>query len=210
MYTSNTIAIFDFDNTLIVDDSFRLFSLMAADGAVRKIMAFVLAVFCKFGFLDNRAYKERVLKLVWSDKHESEKAAFLEIFLRRLHQLENTHVVALLNQHIKEANIVAIISASPELYLEPFVKSWSTSIITFGSKLKVLNGQILVDNLYGNSKAEIANTLINRYQPSSILVYTDHISDLSLIKLATHVSLVSPSNSCMRKLRGQGIKFEIV
>lgn len=210
MSSKNVVAIFDFDRTLITKDSFRIFSLRAAKSVWEKGLVLMLATLCKVGVFDNRVYKERVLAKVWSNKNEEEKSKILRMFYTTIHKIENSSVLRMLKQHLADADTVVVISASPEFYLKPFVKTWSKDIIVFGTKVQYLNGRIAVDNLYGKSKGVLARSLIKQYKPASLLVYTDHISDLSIIELSTNVRLVSPSGRCLRMLRKLDIKFEIV
>lgn len=210
MLVSNVVVIFDFDKTLVSKDSFRLFSLEAAETNLKKVWVIVLALMCKLGLLDNAAYKTRVLEQIWKSKNGEKQKEFLKNFLRNLHRIENGVVVSLLKQHVANSDKVVVMSASPEFYLKPFVHSWAPEIAVFGSRVRYCGGQIDLENLYGKSKAVLAETLINKYKPSSLLVYTDHISDLSLIRLATNVRLVSPSRHCISTLRKLDIKFETV
>jgi HAD superfamily phosphoserine phosphatase-like hydrolase len=210
MRSGNAVVIFDFDKTLTTRDSFRLFSLEAAATFRVKAQVIILALFCKLGLLDNAAYKTHVLKQVWIEKNREQRREFLKHFLLVLHRIENDSVVSLLKQHLENNDKVVVMSASPEFYLRPFVQSWSDDIEVFGTKVYDADGRVEVNNLFGESKAGLTKTLIQQHNPESLLVYTDHISDLSLMRLATKVRLVSPSPQCIRVLRSLDIKFETI
>ncbi len=210
MSSRSVVAIFDFDKTLVTQDSFRLFSLSAAGAIWKRCLVFILAVLCKVRLFNNQTYKARVLEQVWSTRSEEEKKKFLNTFFSTLHGIENSSVLLLLKQHLAIGDRVIVISASPEFYLQPFVQTWSKDIAVFGTRVRYFDRRVEVDNLYGKSKASLAKSLMERYSPASIFVYTDHISDLELIRLATDVRLVSPSNRCIRMLRKLNIAFETV
>jgi|GEM_PF-5610516 len=210
MSRGETIAIFDFDKTLTTKDSFLLFSLFAARTLHEKIVVLGLAILCKFGFLSNGSYKGLVLDHVWLDREIGEKQELLRSFQTELKSIENRTVVNMLMQHHDNGDTVVVLSASPGFYLESHVHSWTADAIVHGSSLADADGRITIDNLYGEAKARIARDLINQHAPSRVIVYTDHLSDLALIKLATDVRLVNPAPGCLRALRQSSIPFEIV
>lgn len=210
MKNNTTLAIFDFDKTLIIKDSFRLFSLYAAQNPWKKILVYVLAISCKFGFIDNITYKNHVLKLVWINKDSAEKTRFLKNFHIKLKSYENNKIINMLKLHIEHGDMIAIISASPEFYLKPYAESLSDQIRVFGSTITTQKNNTIDNHVYGENKAEMANSLINEYQPIQIIVYTDHITDLPLIRIATDVKLVSPSFNLINQLQNVNIKYEIV
>ena len=154
--------------------------------------------------------KEYVLRFVWIKKNEKNRAKILQKLSHRLHQLERPQIVNLLRIHLQQGDRVVVISASPLFYLRPYVQFWSEDIKVFGSELQIVNGKIKFDNLYGLRKELCARSIIEQEKPSEVWIYTDHISDLPIIKLADHVRLVRPSAKLCDKLRQLTIKYEIV
>jgi phosphoserine phosphatase len=169
-----------------------------------------LAVCCKFGLLNNSAYKSLVLTRVWPENRMRHRDAVLQRFFHRLRRLENSRVIDRLKRHLGRGDDVAVLSASPEFYLSSFVQSWSADIRVLGTRTRHVDGRVEVENLHGDAKAACGQTLIDELRPDVIWVYTDHIDDLPLIRLATHIGLVSPSARLTRSLERSGIKFEII
>ena len=103
-----------------------------------------------------------------------------------------------------------MLSASPEFYLKPYIQSWSEKVEVFGSKIQYKNGDFKFLNLYGAEKAACAISVINKIKPKNVWIYTDHISDLPIIRLANYVWLVNPSANLCNKLNRLKIKYEII
>ncbi len=208
MPSSRDLVIFDFDKTLISGDSFRVLSRIAARSPLETLEALALAVVCKLGFLDNTAYKTRVLARLWWSKSAAERTARLGALQRRLESLERASVVALLRQHLDEGHDVLVVSASPAFYVAPFVRRWSDRIEVYASSVE--EGGPVTENLRGERKAVLARRLIDERAPSRVWVYADHLSDLPLIELSDRVRLLQPSARLLRSLRRQRIDFEVV
>ena len=210
MKKENILSIFDFDKTLIRRDSFRFFSLLASESLWSKTLVLLLALGSKAGLLSNEKYKKSVIQSVWLKKDEKERDRLLQKLFFELRGLENTEIVYALKTHIEQGDRVVVLSASPSFYLKPYVQFWSEDIKVFGSELQIVNGKIKFDNLYGLRKELCARSIIEQEKPSEVWIYTDHISDLPIIKLADHVRLVRPSAKLCDKLRQLTIKYEIV
>jgi phosphatidylglycerophosphatase C len=207
MPSRNELAVFDFDKTLVAGDSFQLFSRMAAASRREHTYAVVLAALCKSGLISNAAYKERVLQRLWYGRTPDEQAKVLAGLYQQLELLAYGGVVRRLHEHLHLGHQVVVLSASPALYVAPFVHEvWSRDIEVLASGFGHEEG----GNLYGAGKAEVTRRLIEARRPRVVSVYTDHRSDLPLIEMAHHVRLVRPSAGLLRTLRARGIAFEII
>jgi phosphoserine phosphatase len=207
MPSRNELAVFDFDKTLVAADSFRLFSRMAAASGREHTYALLLAALCKAGLISNVAYKERVLQRLWYGRTADEQAKFLAGLYGQLERLAHGAVVRRMREHVDLGHQVVVLSASPALYVAPFVHQvWSDEIEVLASRFGHGEG----GNLYGAQKAEVTRRLIEATLPRVVWVYTDHRSDLPLMEMAHHVGLVRPSAGLLRTLRARGIAFEIM
>ena len=209
MKNNNVLSIFDFDKTLIRKDSFRIFGLLASEKIWKKVLVLFLALCSKAGLISNKSYKAWVLRIVWLTKDERERERLLQKLFFELRGLENPEIVHALKTHIERGDRVVVLSASPSFYLKPYVQFWSEDIKVFGSELQVVNGKIKFQNLYALQKALCAKSIIEQKRPSSVWVYTDHISDLPLIKIADRVRLINPSPKFLKKLDQLKINYEI-
>ena len=210
MKNNNVLSIFDFDKTLIRKDSFRIFSLLASEKIWKKELVLFLALCSKAGLISNKRYKEWVLRIVWLTKNEKERERLLQELHLEFRRLQNPNVLNLLKNHIERGDCVVVLSASPAFYLRPYVRFWSKDVEVFGSELQIVNGKIKFQNLYALQKALCAKSIIEQKRPSSVWVYTDHISDLPVIQLADRVRLVNPSVKLCDRLHRLNIAYEIV
>jgi phosphoserine phosphatase len=207
--SNNALSFFDFDKTLIKGDSFRIFSLLASDKARQKALVLFFALCHKLKLISNSFYKESVLRAIWIDKNSREKELFLRKFHGVLRKIENKQVVNALKGHLDSGDKVVVISASPLFYLESYVKLLSENIEVIGSKFRQAGRKIEFLNMYGRKKVLCAKAIIEKINPRTIWVYTDHVSDLPLIRLADKVRIIKPSSQLIRKLNQLRIEFEI-
>ena len=208
MSVPRDLAIFDFDRTLVAEDSFLLFSRIAARSPMARLRTLGLASLCKSGLIGNDEYKRRILRSIWAPRSSAGRSQITEELCARLREIERSSVLRRLHEHLARRDQVVVISASPSFYLIPFVRSWSERIEVFGSSVSE-DGQ-LIENLRGEKKAAVVRKLIRERSPAAIWVYTDSDSDLPLIELSTHVRLVHPSARLLRHLRRRGIAFEMI
>lgn len=210
MTQPNAVVLFDFDKTLITTDSFRLFSLIASRGASERLRVLGEAVLCRAGILDNDAYKRRVLDLVWSGRPEVERDAIIETLQSRLHQLVRAAVMARLQTHLAQGDYVAVISASPEMYLRPFIQSHAQAAAIYGTRIVETTDGFTIENLYGESKLRIATSILERHPGRPSLLYTDSLSDLPLMRLVDRTQLVAPARGTPGRLRALGIGHDVI
>ena len=204
------LAIFDFDKTLITVDSFRLFSLTAADTWWKRVLVFVLAVLCKFRIIDNAHYKLSVLRLVWAGREKEQKSRILKALYRSMNSSQNAQTVSLMLDHLNRNDEVVIISASPDFYLRPYVESSWSNIRVFASDYQEHDGKFFLRNMYREEKANCARKLSEDLSPGKVVLYTDHISDAPLMKIADLTKIVRPSKRICEKLNKMGVKFVAV
>ena len=207
---NGVMTIFDFDKTLVRIDSFRLFAHLIAGTIRGRLWCLWLAVLCKFRFMSNTRYKERILETFWFSRTPESRAAILESFHRQLHEKQNALVTSYMLEHARNGDSVAVISASPEFLLKPFMHSLCPSAQVRGSTVREDGPSVIVKNLRGDRKAEAARALIEKDRPRRIFVYTDDIVDLPLVRLCDRAVLVRPSRRFVREVEKLGIQFETI
>ena len=204
------LALFDFDKTLVANDSFRLFADMGAGSAIGRGLVFGFAAVCKLGWIDNRRYKELVLDRVWRRRPAEERSKLLREHALAMRSMEIADVWNCLRAHLEAGDVVAVLSASPEFYLAPYLKAVSPAIEVHGSKVDEASAGTTLDNLFRDQKARRAKEIVERVKPRHTVVYTDHIDDVGLMKLADEVHLVRPSERMQEQVREAGIAFEVM
>lgn len=210
MSQGSVLALFDFDKTLVSRDSFRLFGELGARSLFERAGLFGLAVASKLGHLSNRRYKERVLERVWVRRSESQRAGLLEAHAIEMEALAIEASWRRLHAHLEAGDHVAVLSASPSFYLEPFLGRVSPAIEVHGSAVEIDGGKARVTNLYREAKAERGREVADRHPGARKIVYTDHRDDIPLMRLADHVVLVRPEDTTKLRVEEAGIAFEVL
>jgi phosphoserine phosphatase len=204
------LAIFYFDKTLVGLDSFGISGDLASLSGLERLRLFFYAVACRIGLIDNTRYKELVLDRIWRGRSIPERDVQRENLMFALKALAVEPAMSRLREHLAKGDRVAIFSASPIWYLEPFVEGISREIAVFGSTVKKWHGHYRVENLFRERKAEKAEEFISANPADSIWVYTDHIDDLELMRLGDRVVLVNPMPATRSAVEQAGIKFEVM
>jgi len=210
MSEGSVLALFDFDKTLVSRDSFRLLGDLGARSALERGKLFGDAVVAKLGGMTNERYKERVLERIWAPRSQAEQAGLLEAHAALLEGLAIDATWTRLQAHLDCGDHVAVLSASPRFYLEPFVAKFAEAIEVHASEVAIEGRRVRVTNLYREAKAECARAIRARLLPERTLVYTDHRDDLPLMQLADHVVLVRPEATTRQRVQQAGIAFEVL
>ncbi|MBW1886215.1 MAG: haloacid dehalogenase-like hydrolase [Deltaproteobacteria bacterium] len=210
MSEGSVLALFDFDKTLISRDSFRLLAEMGARSAFERWLLFVYAASAKLGWIDNRRYKTLVLYRIWRGRPAGEREELIDAHGSAMRALSIDAAWMRLRAHLENGDRVAVLSASPEFYLVPYIASISPEVAVHGSMVLETPEALRVENLYRERKAARAAELIERYEPSRVIVYTDHRDDIALMRLADHVVLVRPQAATRQLVREAGIEFEVL
>jgi phosphoserine phosphatase len=174
------------------------------------MLIILLTIGSGIGLINNTSYKRIILRTIWNTRSKAEKDTILINLFSRLTQLINHNVLKILNEHINSNGPVCVISASPEFYVKPFVKSISQNITVHGSVFNENVGLNNMLNLHAKEKVMYAQRFIDQKGPEEVFVYTDSISDLPIIKLANHVRPVKPNIKFRLKLRKLGIRYQTV
>jgi HAD superfamily phosphoserine phosphatase-like hydrolase len=204
------VAILDFDKTLISVDSFQVFSLLASKKLHDRAIVLLLTMLAAARLIGNGAYKRCILRLVWRPKNNEEKRIVLDMLYAKLMKALNLKVLTLLKQHLSSNERILVVSASPQFYVEAFVRNLASSAVVSASVFDGGTGSEASGNVYGERKVTYVREFIALNRARSIVIYTDSISDLPIIKLATEVNLVNPSRRFRRRLQELKIDFEII
>ena len=160
-----TLAIFDFDKTLVARDSFRLFGGLGASGPAERALLFGYAALARIGVIlehpiqGPRAATSLATAPGSSARRSAHPGAGGSPGTRRR---DDRHRV---RAHLSAVTRVAVLTASPEFYIGPFLADISPAIELHGSQVEERDGKIRVENLYGKRKAAVAGILISEIQP---------------------------------------------
>ena len=190
------IAFFDFDDTIICEDSFIGFSKYAL-GTKKYIISLILSipyiVSWKLGIISNSRAKEMLfnrmfkgLQLETFNKLCEEYAGRLKPNGAILHQIK----------HLQQQGVeIVIVSASIRNWIEPFAKRLSirhiiATEIEIESENKLLTGKFNTPNCFGPEKVNRILQIFN-LRDTEIWSFSDSMSDRPLFNISDYPFLVS-------------------
>ncbi|NIS31974.1 MAG: hypothetical protein GWO04_19360, partial [Actinobacteria bacterium] len=90
---------------------------IGASGPVERVLLLGYAVASKLGLISNGRYKELLLGRVWLRRSSRERTALLEALHDALRAVTIEPTVEALQSHVRRGDVVAVVTASPELYV---------------------------------------------------------------------------------------------
>lgn len=186
--TKSELVIFDFDGTIIPNNSFYLFIkyLYIDNFTIYKILNLLFySLMRKLRFISSLEFKNQLLKVLKGKKKEEVEVLLLE-FAKSLIPLFRNDALKKINYHRNNGAIIIIISGALFDYLEPLKTILNISQI-FGTRLKYINGICtgLIDGqeIIGKEKLKVLNDFINNnLNICKIYLYTDSLLDLPLLE----------------------------
>jgi phosphatidylglycerophosphatase C len=191
-FPTKTIAVFDFDHTLIIGDSFWAF-LIAVAGVPRTALvvleACVLYVFCKGASSDLRTFvKARLLRRLLAGKTLSQLAPAIE-HVRRKQQWNQTMRQSLLDHHAQGHHIV-IASGALDTYLHDLVQDLPHDAIIC-TQVDLATGAMTSGNCVRLRKAEMVKEYLAAHGPfAESWGYGNFPHDVPMLNLLKHRIIV--------------------
>jgi len=186
-----TIAVFDFDGTLTYRDSLFPFIRMAV-GFPRFLWGLVLLSPVLFGyvarFVKNSDAKQAVLMHFFAGVDLDAFQVLGDTFAReRLPSMLRPEAVQRLRWHQESGHQVIVVSASLEVYLQPWTKTMQCDHV-IGSRIEVeggqLTGRLSGKNCYGPEKVERLERLMGKLNNYFVYAYGDSKGDRELLAAA--------------------------
>lgn len=186
------IAFFDFDGTISRSDSLLKFVLYSVPfcqivlGALRVAPAFALMF---FKFRSRSQVKEKIFTIFFSGVSYQKLLHHAETFADEYMAADiRPDARNSIERHIESGDEVVIVSASPELWIQPIGKRLGVS--TIATKLEVI-GDLLTGKLDGPncSGAEKVTRIMELYDLSkfsAIYAYGDSAGDIEMLNLAVN------------------------
>ena len=188
-----TLAIFDFDNTITVKDSFIDFLLQSCNKAQLAkafIVNFPVLLGYKLRLLPNSSAKESVFKSLFKGMPEVVfQKLCADYSLNRVPKIINPKALEKIKWHQKQGHILIIISASFEDYIKPWAgeNGFSKVICTKLEKINhQITGRLASKNCYGPEKVSRFNQAFPNHQNYCIYSYGDSKSDKDILKIADY------------------------
>jgi HAD superfamily hydrolase (TIGR01490 family) len=213
MFERRVAAFFDFDNTLLADDSARLGVKYLYDrGAISK--SFVLRLMARdFLYKRNLYSQERIIAFAlkyYSGRDMAPLVAGVRGFYHEMLKPRlSRRVIERLEWHKASGHLPVIISASLRYLLEPAAEDLKTSLLCtdleFGADGRP-TGRALGMVCAGGNKVSYAKefAIANQIDLSSSYAYTDHHADIPLLELVGNPVVVSPTGILRREAGVRG------
>lgn len=194
MKTLNTVAAFDFDNTITTQDMLYSFLCFITSSRPKIILnSFKLLptlVKYKLGCMDNQTAKENLLTAFLTHQSIESLNKQGELFAEKIvPNFINPQALKRLRWHQSQQHYCVLVSAGLEIYLDPWAKQMGFDAVE-ATKLYALdgitNGKIDGQNCFGQEKV---NRLIQRCGDKKnyvLYAYGDSRGDRELLALADH------------------------
>ncbi|MGH8604352.1 MAG: HAD family hydrolase [Gammaproteobacteria bacterium] len=205
---ARTIAIFDLDGTITRRDTYLPFLFMCAREIGVKpphvLLAFHLVRY-SIGAINNQTLKEAFLSKFLAGVHLKDIEAISERFVEQLLEREiNPRVSSALQEHLRQKHRVILATASFDLYITHLARKLgiSEAVCTKAEvRAEKLTGRILGENCHGLVKLKRLEEILGERDWDDCVFYTDHHSDLPVLKKARRGYLVNPGTKTQRMLK---------
>ena len=185
------LALFDFDGTLTLKDSFLEFIKFSKGKIFYWTGLFLLSpilVLFKLGLIKNWRAKELVMRFFFNKMKVNDFENLCNTFAKNvIPTILRPEAYEKLEEHLTNKNKVVIVTASVENWINPWSDQFNIELI--GTKLKVkdnlITGEIEGKNCYGPEKVVRLKEKINLADYSEIFVYGDSKGDNELFSLGT-------------------------
>ena len=194
-------VIFDLDGTLTKRDTYIQFLAFCLKEVGLRTFSVVFLPFYALlhmcFIINNERLKEIFLKKMLSGMTLDELIPIIEKYINKLFiKGLNKPVVEKLNEHLMEGHKVILATASFNLYTLKLAEKFGIKhvVCTMAEVVDgVLTGRIIGRNCHGQEKVRRIEEILSQSELSSSMFYTDHHSDLPLLRKVKQGILVNPS-----------------
>ncbi len=186
-----TLVLFDFDGTLTTGDSLLRFLLFAIRPGKLLLGGFwlgmkLLALFLSGGWSNGRA-KETLLAVFFKGEAKAALEALgAEFYSRRLLEILRPEMLRKLREYRNAGATVALVSASPEIWLRPFCVAENITLIctTLDFEQGHFSGKLSSPNCNGLEKARRIKAAFELSGFDKIIAYGNSSGDAAMLALA--------------------------
>lgn len=210
-----TVAVFDLDGTIVRGDSylqFLLFGLRRVPGRRLRLPDLVAAAALhKAGFRDNTWLKCYFLKAVFGGVGRPAMESLTDAFVSRVFATGLfADALTRIDAHRRSGDRLVLASASLDIYVTKIGDrlGFDDVVCTAAAWADdgTVSGGLVNGNCYGAAKVSIVRQHLDAAYPDSPLtVYTDHHSDLPLLRCAARPFAVNPTRALRAAARRDGI-----
>ena len=187
------LALFDFDGTITHTDAFTKFVLYAADKRrIRRSKLLLLLpelIAYKTRLTDGKRIRHKTFNFAFENTIEDEiKMKALEFSENIIPSLIRPQAMDRINWHKDKGDEIRVVSASLDLYLEPWCKQHNIALSC--NEVEAISGTV-TGNFIGHNcsayeKRRRVEEAYNLSDYTNIYAYGDTFEDKELLKLANH------------------------
>jgi len=184
------LALFDLDGTLTSHDT--MFDFLRFHFGFRRFFEGVIKLFpsllaFKVGLMNETQAKEKLLTFFLKNLSQEKLQNMGEEYKARLSRILIPQMASVLNHQIKSGACVAIVTASLDIWVEPWCKEIGALCLASRSKFVngIFTGRLEGKNCRGEVKVERIRQLVNLEDFDTILAWGDSKSDFPMLRLAT-------------------------
>ena len=184
-----SLALFDFDGTIISKDSFIQF-IIFTNGKVKSYLGFIILtpvfLLMYFKVISNKKTKEIFLFYFFRNKKINELIYKGNLFKTELDKWCKPKAIQKINWHKTRNDMIVIVSASSDIWIGAWCDSHNIEMIT--TKLETVNdkltGKIIGENCNGFEKVRRINEKFDLKNYKEIYAYGDSPGDLLMLNMA--------------------------
>ncbi|MGP8308817.1 HAD family hydrolase [Vibrio sp. YIC-376] len=190
-----SLALFDFDGTITRQDMFSLFLHYSASGFRKKVGGIVIIPFYllyKLGILPARFMRPITSFIAFSGKETQEVKAIgtqfaNDIIPRHL----RSEAIDKLDWHRQQGDIIVVVSASLNLYLQPWCEANGYYLLCseLDTKKATISGVYLKGDCSLERKVARVKAAFSLSDFASVYAYGDTHEDIPMLKLADYAML---------------------
>ncbi len=190
---NKSAVVFDFDGTLTTTDSIKFLLCCLLFGSPRRVFKALLLIIKHKGTPQDM--KAAVIGCLVKNRSVDAINRNLSLFHWMVKKYLRRNIFHLLEKHLNNGDLVIIATASPSFAIADLFRGRSLRVE--GTEFLVekgrFTGEIESMPCYGKQKAERIRVLMEKERIDRLIVaYSDHFSDLPLLRCAEKAVFVSP------------------
>jgi len=192
-------VIFDLDGTITRKDTYLPFLFDCVRKSGLRASAALLPLYALLnllGIIENEKLKAVCLYKTLSGVRAKHRAGDIDGFIERLLKTGlNKDVIEILNTHLRKNDNVIMATASFDLYTHSLADRLGIkNVICTKAEIRkgIITGRLLGRNCRGHEKLKRLEEVVSEAQWKGSIFYTDHHSDLPVLKKVSRGFLVKP------------------
>ncbi len=209
--TTQTLAFFDFDKTIVsLDTGYEFIKHRLQSNILRRFTALLFSPVVILFYANLRLRIVCHSIILWistvglkDDELAAAKKQFLNDYCSNKDAYAFPDAIERMDYHLKKGHAVYIVSGAPVWIIESLSKKLGIKNCTIiGSTEKpVMGGLIYEKHCYGQRKVNLLNDVVMNLPEKKIYGYSDSAADIPLLSICTHRYVVNPTKFHLKKFK---------